>query len=348
MSTIIKQDCNCKIIHDVKSVDWLAENTKVKTFNKFNFTGYQRKVNEDHVLKIVKYLEKEDFYLPTSIICSSNEVVNEDTVLNIVDGQHRVEAFKRLKENNVKRYLEIKDYQVSVIILEEPSEELEVDTFITINKTSRKVDTSLAYVLKNKININKIGSLDLTSAKAEFLAVELAININMDENSLWHNRILLEGNPTKNSYETISLNAFVRTTRLLIGYLDKYKVISLEWKDENEFKEALGNTKNVYLYLWRIIRDRWPNIFISKEEVNLTVLQGTIGVSSINKYIIKQLTLLEDKEVNLDTIMWLLDKWIKKVDVPEESWYKGEGFSKFSSESGYNLVAQMLMHSYEN
>ena len=81
----INQKCNCKIIQDSKTVNWLVTNTHVRTFNVLDFTGYQRKVNEDHVLKIVDYLIKNEFYMPSSIICSSDEEVNNDTKLNIVD-----------------------------------------------------------------------------------------------------------------------------------------------------------------------------------------------------------------------------------------------------------------------
>lgn len=94
----IKQECDCKIIHDIKTVDWLVRNTRVRTFDNIKFTGYQRQVNKNHVSNIVKYLKENPFYLPTSIICASEEEYTEDTILNIVDGQHRVEAFKELEK----------------------------------------------------------------------------------------------------------------------------------------------------------------------------------------------------------------------------------------------------------
>ena len=246
----IKQECGCKIINDIKTVDWLVRNTKVRTFDNIKFTGYQRRVNENHVSNIVKYLKENPFYLPTSIICATDEEVTNNTTLNIVDGQHRVEAFKKLKENNLDKYNDIKDCELSVVILEKPSEALEVDTFITINKTSRKVDTSLAYVLKNKINRNNTSSSDLTIAKKEFLAVELAINLNSDRNSLWYNRILLEGNPTRNSNETISLNSFVKSIQMLISYLNKYNIIGIDWKNDKELNEIINDIKDIYLKIW--------------------------------------------------------------------------------------------------
>lgn len=343
--TAIKQKCDCKIIQDLKTVNWLVENTKVRTFDNIQFTGYQRKVDEKHVDKIVKYLKNNDFYMPTSVICSSDVEVKKDTQLNIVDGQHRIEAFKKLKETDNKKYLDIKDCELSVIILEKPSEKLEVDTFITINKTSKKVDTSLAYVLKNKINRENTNSNDLTIAKKEFLAVELVLKINEDKDSVWYNKILLEGNPTINSYETISLNSFVKSVRVLISYLNKYGIIGIDWKNERELSEVLKKIKFVYLNMWNRIQLKWPGLFNGQ---NNTVIQGNIGVSSINKYIIKQMKELETRKYSLEDFNILVEKWIGNLNVSEDLWHKGGRFAKFSSESGFNIVAKMLSDLYEN
>lgn len=340
----INQKCNCKIIQDSKTVNWLVNNTHVRTFNNLDFTGYQRKVNEDHVLKIVDYLIKNEFYMPSSIICSSDEEVNKDTKLNIVDGQHRIEAFKRLKKIDEKKYCEIKDFELSVVILEKPSEELEIDTFITINKTSRKVDTSLAYILKNKINRKKLSSNDLTIAKKEFLAVELAIDINSDKNTLWYNKILLEGNPRQNAYETISLNSFVKSVRVLISYLNKYNIININWTNEIELEEIKSNLKLVFLEMWKIIQFKWPNLFND----NNSVIQGNIGVSSINKYIIMQMKTLKTKYCSMEEFNDLVKKWIINLNVDEFSWLKGNEFSIYSSESGCNIIARNLIDLYEN
>mgnify|MGYP000922082465 CR=1 FL=1 len=343
----IKQECGCEIIHDIKTVDWLVKNTKVRTFDNINFTGYQRKVNENHVSNIVKYIKENPFYLPTSIICASDEIVEENTVLNIVDGQHRVEAFKKLKNTAPELYEKIKNFELSVVILQKPSEEVEVDTFITINKTSRKVDTSLAYILKNKINKKSNSSSDLTIAKKEFLAVELATNLNSDNKSLWYNKILLEGNPTKNSTETISLNSFVRSVKMLIGCLSENNIIKLDWESDEELDEIINNIKILYLKIWDAIKLKWPNLF-KDEFINNSVLLGTIGVSSINKFIIIQLKQKKGKNYDIDNFISLVGNWISDINVAEESWYKGNRFSQFSSAAGFNIVANMLLDSMNN
>lgn len=341
--TFVKQDCCCKLIQDKKTVDWLVSHTYVMTFDNINFVGYQRKVNDNHVSKIVDYLNSGNFYMPTSIICASDEEVKDDTRLRIVDGQHRIEAFKKLKLMNQTKYQDIKDYELPVIILEKPTEELEVDTFITINKTSRKVDTSLAYVLKNKIARGKNNSDDLSIAKKDFLAVELCIDINNDANSIWYKKILLDDNPTQHSYETISLNSFVKSTRVLISYLEKYQIIYTLWSDEKQLNLIKDRIRSIYLFLWDLIKNKWPSLIDNKS----TIIQGNIGVSSINKYIILQLKTIAMHRLSPDEFYDLLRRWIMKLDISEDLWLKGGEFSKYSSESGFNIIASKLFYSYK-
>lgn len=341
----IEQGCDCEIIQDSKTVEWMINNTSVRTFDSVTFEGYQRKVNERHVDKIVDYLKDKSFYLPTSIICASDEKVSDDTKLYIVDGQHRVEAFRKLKETNIESYNKIKDYEVSVVILEKPSMALEVETFITINKTSRKVDTSLAYVLRNKINRDKSKDSELMIARIEFLAVELAIKINSEDGFIWKNRIMLEGNPTKNTFETISLNAFVRSTKNFINYLTKYCTDVFSWDNEEELNEIIDKLEGIYTKIWNEIRNKWPYLF-TDDNINRTVLQGNIGVSSITKYLMLRMK-SSSMKYTLDDIGSFLAKCIKDINIDEDLWYKGEYFSRFSSESGSNLVAKFLLDSCE-
>lgn len=340
----MKQSCDCKIYYGKKTVDWLANNTKVKTFNSVTLNGYQRKVNSNHVKNIMEYLMRPGFYLPTAIICASEDKVTEDTKLNIVDGQHRVEAFKALKEKAPDIYRRISKEEIPVVILEKPSESLEVNTFITINKTSRKVDTSLAYILKNKISRESGGSGSKDLTRREYLAVELAIRLNKS-NSIWHERIMLEGNPTQKSFETISLNSFVNSLKSLINYLNRKDLIKIEWENEIELDNIIETLEVVYLYIWEQIERKWPDL-LAPNDVSKSVLQGTIGVSSINKYIIMQLNKV-DSINDIYSLKKHIENWIKNLHVESREWLKGSRLSQFSSAAGFNIVAKILLDSYK-
>ena len=344
----INQLSECKVIQTKKTVEWLVNNTEVRTFDKVTFKGYQRQVNGKHVDGIVNYINEsfegnsiKQFFFPTSIICACDQEFNEDAKLFIVDGQHRVEAFKKLKDIMPEHYGQIRGYELSVIVLEKPDEVLEVDTFITINKTSRKVDTSLAYVLKGKISrLNK--DLDILT-RQEYLAVELVIRLNENADSIWYKKVMLEGNPSKYSYETISLNSFVRSLRVLVRELSKYHIIKPLWEDKEELDGILDTLMELYLYFSKLLINKWPKLFRNSERES--VIQGSIGVSSLNKFLILKLK-EEGKSFNsISEFKSFLNKWVFEINIDESAWFRGNEFSKYSSESGFNLIANILLDS---
>ena len=171
------------------------------------------------------------------------------------------------------------------------------------------------------------------------------IKLNDDENSLWYKRILFEGNPTNKSYETISLNSFVKSIQMLINYLNKYNIIIIDWKNNQELEEIIDNIKYIYLKIWDAVKFKWPNLF-KEESINNSVIQGTIGVSAINKYIILQLK-KQNKNYTLEEFISEIKEWIANINVSQDEWYKGNRFAQFSSAAGFNIVANTLLDSLE-
>lgn len=342
MDRIIQSES--KIIQTKKTVDWLVQNTQVNVFNPITFEGYQRSIDEKHCEKIVSYLSK-DFFLPTSIICASREAYSPEQKLYIVDGQHRVRAFELLKQKNPERYEQIRNFEISVIVLEQVEEDIEIDTFITINKTSKKVDTSLAYVLKNKTNYNR-ASKDINISKREYLSVELATILNGPDkyaDGFWTNRISFEGVPTKQTSQLISLNAFVKSMRAFLGCLEKYRIISLDWESQPELSECIYVIELITNHIWYEVRSKWPELFDSDIEKR-RIIQGSIGFSSINRFLIQNLK----KENTNMTLNYFIEKvtiWIRSIQCPSNIWLPGESFSKYSSEAGFSIITQELIDS---
>lgn len=343
-TTKITQEENT-FLHTVKTVEWLVDNTSVSVFDPVRFDGYQREISDNHCEKIVKYL-MDNFYLPTPIICACDEEYTEDTTLRIVDGQHRVEAFRKLKFKDFDRYNQIKNNELSVIVMQQVDIELEIDTFITINKTSKRVDTSLAYVLKNKLNIEK-NSQDLTISKLDYIAVELAVKIS-ETNSLWESKISFTGSPSLKGPEVISLNAFVKATRRLIGQLDRNKIIEINWENKTEIEKCVEVIREILDDLWGSVLSKWPGLF-KKDHSYLKIIQGPIGYSSITRFIANEIKNLEpgdiEEIIDNNSISMMISEWIDSVTLSEEVWYPSNSFSKLSSESGYNIIASEMKHS---
>lgn len=335
MADIINQGSHgaVRILQAKKTVDWMTQHTSVNVFNPLTFEGYQRSIDDKHCDNIVKYLKK-GFYLPTPVICASREEYSDNCNLFIVDGQHRVEALKRIKSTDPVRYAEIKDYELPIIVLEKAEMEVEIDTFITINKTSKKVDTSLAYVLKNRINYNR-ASIDLSISKREYLAVELAVKLN-ESSGPWSNKILFEGQP-KQTPQLISLNAFVVSMRSFLFYLQQYGIIPQNWENYCELAECIGILQESMNVIWQAVQNQWPDLFCSDSEKR-RIIQGSIGFSSINKYLIQQ---LKSKSGPIGITEFLLNAiaWIQSIRLPSAVWLPGGRFSKLSSATGYSIIA---------
>ncbi len=306
------------------TVDFLIKNTTTKVFSPETFKGYQRKINRTHCLNIVKYIIKNDyFFFPTPIICA-----NKDSKLFIVDGQHRVEALRIVKEEFPAKYEQIKEYEISSIVLNNPTDALEVDTFITINKTSKKVDTSLALVLKT-MHSGAANAAPL--AKKQYILVELARSLDKTDKH-WNNEISWEGTPQATG-KVISLNSFVRATMPLINLLEKNNLIAID--SLNETHEQI---LKVYTAYWEIIMNKWPQVFHTKESSK--ILKGSIGLSSTLKFLSNK-----SKDTRLGSIEEFINhinNEFELVTINPEYWLPGNIFSSYSSGSGFSNIAKIL------
>lgn len=338
MSNISIQQNGSWLVFTSKTIDWLVRNTEVSVFNPVTFEGYQRQIDEKHCKDIVRYLKTNSF-LPSSIICACDEDYTDNSRLRIVDGQHRVNAFKMLEEIDKFRFEEIKNQSIPVVVMVKVETDAEIQTFITINKTSKKVDTSLAYVLKNKISN---GDDNITMSRAEYIAVEVAKILNdMNYDDIWSNKILYEGT-VKSSNCYISLNAFVRATRGLVNTFNQIGVISLDWQKDTKLDEIASITDKTAQYIhfiWEKVYQRWPELNnVSFEEKQ--ILQGSIGYSAITRTLVK---LIRRDGITDSNLKSFVEKTILSFKVPYYQWTKEGEFSKYSSESGYRLVSDVLI-----
>ena len=250
--------------------------------------GYQRQKNEGHCDNIINYIkkmldEKNDFYLPSSIICSCRGEYNENALLYIVDGQHRIEALRKIKKEYDDIYQKIKDCSLSLLILLNPTKEEEIQTFIDINKTSRKVDTSLATILRNRLNSEKSStSDDLLIPKRQYLSVELAwrlCNEVSSEDNLYYDKIVFEGD-TKNSSYFITLNSYYNSIKSYLKYLHQNQIVSNDWTSKDGLEAIFNNLEKIEIKTWNVVKKTWPDLFKADD---CKIIMGPIGFAAIHK-----------------------------------------------------------------
>jgi DGQHR domain len=316
------------------TIDDLIRLTEVDVFDPRTFKGYQREINEKHVSKIEKYIleefEKGNFLFPSPIICS----LRENEKMYIVDGQHRVQSFKNIKYKYKALYDRIKDYEVNIITLIKPTIKLEVETFITINKTSKKVDTSLALIAKTLYSDFDEREI---SARKQYILVEIARKLDSSKDSNFYDNIAWEGTPRATG-KLISLNSFVRAYMPIVNYLNKKNLIDL-----NNLTECIDLCIEVINTIWNSIENKWPQLFRNNWENS--IIQGTIGSSAIVKFINSY---LKEKSVVISDMQSLLEEIniaIKNINCSYENWLPYGSFASYSSGAGHTIISRILLDS---
>jgi DGQHR domain-containing protein len=333
----LKQNDNEVIIQTKKTVDWLVNNTIVLVFDPILFSGYQREIDTEHCKNIEEYIINSPFFFPTSIICACDEKYTDNSKLRIVDGQHRIKAFELIKTGNPEKYESIKNMELSVLILEKVMIEKEIETFININKKGKKVDTSLATVLKHIIADKE--KLNKQNIRNEYISVEVGYNLNLEENGLWENQICFEGNAKKHN-QLISINAFTRSTQFLLGNLNNYHIVNVDWNNQEELQKCKEDCTNIVKYIWQKVKEKWPELFTDTIGIN-SIIQGPIGYSSISKYIVFYLK--EQELQNKSEFMNNFSAWLKHCSVNYTKWLPKGSYSNYSSEAGYTIIAKDLI-----
>ena len=119
-------------------------------------TGYQREVSTSRVNKMVSELLKKRVDLPTALLLNLRDYTPglnlveqngthwfnlDGASLYVVDGQHRVEALRRLVEDRPDEW---SDFQIAFTCMLGATEQEEMEEFYVVNSTAKSVRTDLA------------------------------------------------------------------------------------------------------------------------------------------------------------------------------------------------------------
>lgn len=168
-----------------------------------NYTGYQRAVALGRAKAFARYLRTQSMPLvPTAVLVNIREDVPdihgegpcrlslaEDTVLWVIDGQHRIEGFRHAIHDLGQD--ELNDYPVPVIIISGLEVNQEAEQFRVINETAQKVRTDLARRILAMAGDTSEGRRQLIEQRRAWEAVgaDVARILNTDPESPLYQRI---------------------------------------------------------------------------------------------------------------------------------------------------------------
>ena len=170
---------------------------------KANPEGYQRLLEPARGKQFKEYFEKGGFS-PVSIMLNVREKVTfsegkdgigtlnvpDSATMRVVDGQHRIAGFLLLGEERENA----DSMSIPVIITNEPDVDIEVEQFLTINRTQVGVPTDLAYEQMFKMDriAKQRGSGSLSKrvlTGSEWIPMAIRIMETLSQEAPWKNRI---------------------------------------------------------------------------------------------------------------------------------------------------------------
>lgn len=333
--------------------------------------GYQRKIEDNHLKKLKKAILNNELVSPTSILLGiqksvydtiKKDIDSKDSLLtklfidvsdgkkifSIIDGQHRIEAFKQLTEDK-KIDINCDEYFLNTIIMviDDNNRRVEVDAFNDINSKAKRLKTDLTMLALLRIKQLE-GDLDFNAY--EYLTNSLCYSINNLEGWIWQNAIIY---PENNKVGIIGYKAFYESIEPICKeFYQKAENKSRTLGEmDNDVNEIINNLLRP---CWDTVERKWSKCF--NEEKALSDdgfmikfynkdynLQKPIGVRAINS-IISDLY----KLYNINEVVNFFVKIMENCNISKEDWESGGKFSGLSSEAGFKVVKKIITKGYED
>ena len=247
-------------------------------------TGYQRVPSQSRVNSLARDILEQSVDLPTAVLLSirsnpfENFITNDDEFsidlsdfgdvkFYIVDGQHRIESFKKAISNEATNRSEIRKIKVPFVCMLGANEAQEMAQFHIVNTNAKPVSTSLAFALLKERSLNDAEFSQLFEEKGQkwkVYAQEITEKI-CNRDGIWHKRIRLP-NMEKGITTTTSAN-FAKSLK---SVLDSYTL-----KKEPNIEKKV----QIVIAYWNAVSRVVPEAFEAPLKYNI---QKGLGVDIIH------------------------------------------------------------------
>lgn len=246
-------------------------------------TGYQRELQISRVNKLVDDLRKGRVDLPTALLLNmrafdrAEHLIEEGTqlwirlplqskLLYVVDGQHRVEAVRRLFEDDESKWGSL---HLPFVLMLGAKEIEEMEAFYVVNANAKSVRTDLALdLLKQRAENDPSVMSALTERGESWKVVAQGITEALANEPIWRGKIRFPGD--SNGGRTISSNGMASSLRPLVTS-PFFSAIKLESQIQ------------ILMAYWNALADLLPEAFRDPEAFTV---QKAVGVQAFHRVLV--------------------------------------------------------------
>lgn len=278
-------------------VKYLLQLYKVPYRDSLKKEGYQRKPQDARISRFANALRSKRVDVPTSVLLNIRDVSVGDVIksedgthylvidekeakhrLYVVDGQHRVEAFRRLCDDDADKWGE---YTLQFVVMIGAPIREEVNQFYVVNTEAKSVRTDLALdLLKHRAEADSRVMEEVIERGQDWKIEAQAITEDLNLNSaVWRSKIRMANSDKAES--VIPSASFVVSLRPLLVNSPFYKTLSRDQR-----------IKVLDAY-WQGIRRALREPFDTNPE-DYSLLKG-IGVTAMHEMLVNAIEIIRNR-----------------------------------------------------
>lgn len=320
-----------EVVTEIRSLEWVLNRVHHGILSSGGSTGFRFDYRSSDLKGLVNSFVTEGLIKPLTFVCG---VV--DNELMLIDGLGRVSAMYELNKQYPEVLKELIKQDVTLVIYPNLTRDDCVNLHLKLNSSFNASSVPALYMR----DCNVEGLSKLKTKYGVYKLLQAMVYMDNDKDSLWYGRWSVGGKYGLKVCNDCTMLDFVVGMLPLINYLEDRGIIV---SDNGSLQSQGKALAEVIDYLWSCIREKWYKAFNPDWNSRVGCLRKYVimdkqGVGGISRYLV-----LRFKGVNeIDDFKFLLQLFIKEVNLDSEVWLEQGELSKYKNLGGYNIIAHIL------
>lgn len=316
---------------EVKSLDWVLNNLHDGVMLEESSTGFRFKYRDSDLKRLVDSFLIEGVLQPLTFVCG--EI---DSQLMLIDGLGRLTALRKISRDYPEVMLELAKSDVSLVVYPNLTIDDCIKLHLKLNTSFNSSSVPALYMRDCDIN----GLAKLKTKKNVYKLLQAMVYMDNDKDSLWYEKWSLKGKYDLKDCKDCTMLDFIIGVLPLLNYLESRGVVlSGNWSLQSQGKDLA----ELLDYLWSCIRGKWCKAFTPDWNARVGYLRKYVimdkqGVGGLSRYLVLRFKGVKE----IDDLKFLLQLFIREVNLSSEVWLEQEQISKYTNAGGYNIIAHIL------
>lgn len=322
---------NNMVVTEVKSLEWVLNHVYDGVMYDDYSKGFRFNYRSSDLKVLVDSFVTDGLLKPLTFVCGK-----VGTDLMLIDGLGRFLAIMEINREHPDVMKELVKRDVTLVIYPNLTRDDCVSLHLKLN-SSFNASSVLALYMRD---CNVEGLSKLKTKYGVYKLLQAMVYIDNDKDSLWYGRWSVGGRYGLKVCNDCTMLDFVVGMLPLINYLEGRGVVVSGDRSLQSQGKALAEVLD---YLWSCVSDKWYKAFKPDWDARVDCLRKYVimdkqGIGGLSRYLV-----LRFKGVNeIDDFKFLLQLFIKEVNLDSEVWLEQGELSKYKNLCGYKIIAHIL------